>query len=485
MAAEAVLSGWETSALASAGSATIAATQIAKWYRRKKRKRVIDLRHNLNPMAQVTPGSKRLRGDDGQPTAAPTVKTVKYALDFAHHNILGKAQAVRVIGDPDLHMRHGVVRFPAVSGWSFDRRKYADQRRRFTPLTLTQGDFCTTKDLNTTAPTWLVAGSTSDQGVNHNRSYHSDMVTVAKAAGTAYSTLSVTGKYVNYYADICIPLMPATSYGDIAIGANEANQVPFGANDLWSQFKNGAVTTGGRYDNSVVEFAAAPYALEYDAAPVPDQYMRPVENTNADENVEGYLSAEFEIRICNQYTTAQTFEIMQCLPRQVTRNSPIYDAQTCEDALIESNGNLDYTGPTYYRVGQSPLMYAAFREKWKLRKKTVTIVPGSVCVVKMRLPLSLIKRTMLKKLQNGLSFVSCPGLTQWLWIRCSGCYGADTTTGIMGTQQGQFWIQYFSKNHMLYSIPTIRKTIDCVRIPIPATVNIDEKLAQNDTNAAT
>lgn len=197
---------------------------------------------------------------------------------------------------------------------------------------------------------------------------------------------------------------------------------------------------------------------------------------------ECYVNCQFELRLYNPGTTSMTFEVYACKPREVTRNSPLYDVQACHEALIEESGSYDVDARAWKFIGRSPNDYTVFRKMWKTQKRTFVVVPGSMVTVRVGVPMSRVQYSMLKKLENGATFCSAPGLTQWLWVRAYGCFGGDTTTGMIATAQPVYWCQLWQNVNVLQGVPEVKKRLDVRNFNTASSINIDEKLAQDDVN---
>lgn len=413
--------------------------------------------------------------------APATVKTVKrhYRLDLS--DSFGAPTVQRIIGDPDLVPEHGRVTFPSANGWKYNLRHYLDVRRMFTPFRYMVGDCLSTVATTTTIPTHIDAGSFGTTTDHFARWYNTDYATVLKSKATRNACLEVTGKYSNMTTDFCIPICPVTAHGELQVGAysTRTDFHPIGALDIFGDFATGSTTTGGINDAYVYTMGGGPFAMNYGgAAPTPFLGNHSYENDY--DNRCAYLNLETEFKLFNPTQKTLTFELYQCLPKKATTHSPLYDVQLCAVNGVEEHNSYTGSADGWMSGGRSPLEYKAFRQLWKLRRKTIVVVPGSVVSVKMRLRNSLISRSMLKRILDGETFASAPGLTQWLWIRAKGAYGGDVATGVMGHEEAKFWIQMFQKAHIVSGYPMVKKTIDVRDYPVETTITIDELVGQDD-----
>lgn len=399
---------------------------------------------------------------------------------------LVRPQLVKIVGNPDLMQRNGSIVFRAVKGWGYDKRKLRWCKNFFSPLIVKQGDLLTTDAADNIAPSCVVSGATTDMTTHFNRWVNTDLLAgsgITKGDATVQASLSVQGLGSDRYAEICIPVLPITSYGGIDLkpsGENSAVSTPIGGLDVFAEFKDGSTTTGGIYGYTPGMTAGGAYSFKVPSTTGGITNAAESAPSGSTEIDETYIWMHTDFYIYNNNSKTMTYELYQCQPRMVTRNSPLFDLTlVSKDIAVENNTyEVGIEGNPFSRVGRDPREFRLFNERWRVTKRVVDVVPGSHVKVSMYTPLSLLKYEILKKLLNGDSFVSAPGLTQWLWVRAYGPRGFDTETTCGGTARGQFYIQMYQKTGFLAGFPKITKKIylqkylnDC---------DPDEKLQQDD-----
>lgn len=459
----------------------------------KRKPEVINLSGSsqFNPgMPIVSPEPKRkrqkLRGNmSGAPTPAPTTKPVttkpvQHTLNFG--GVFSAPSSSKIVGDPQLVSKHGAVYFPSLKGWSFNPKRYRYLRGLYSPVTVMVGDTLTTQAATVDLPGWKYDTTSGNTAVIKNRMFLSNLVSFQKSVAQGYSAAQLIGGAINRYADLCLPLFPCFSYGELEVGppnATYSNHKPIGVLDVWSQLKNDATTTGSYYDHPLKTLGGWPYMMENPPTSATEAIDGGIPS-NTEDQAEAYVSVQFEIRLCNDDNVSQTYELYQCAPKVVTAESPLCTFEAAYLSRAEEHSALDTDTLQWTTVGRSPNEFTHFKKIWRTRKRVVTVAPGHIVTVRLGVRLSKVKYDLLRKLQADNTFCSLPGLTQWLYIRAYGCFGLDSSTGIMGTARGRCCVQMYQKCFIVNSIPLVKKKLDLTTQYKSTFVTIDEKLLQDD-----
>lgn len=452
---------------------------------KRKRKSIKSLRGSVRQKL-IMPDGETVDMTDSSgnaPTAGPTVNVQPSRVYVTNIGELGKRKVSLVVGNRDAIPEECAINFN-VRGWKINKRDWRYTRMNYSPIEMVIGNLLTTRNAGTGGsdpPTWITTTSTGAQSDDGN--YFNGVVYIGKLANIARATLQIKGQGSDSYADFCVPVVPLNSYGERDIAAVSDNPQPFGALDLFRQFRDGTTVSGGMYDISMAQAGANPYALYKSGVAEPGGDLGPTASDVLQDStiMRGFMKVLTEFVIVNNSAQTMHYEINQVIPKAVHRTSPLSDLIFSYTANMQEREAFDTDGFGFVRLEKSPEDYIHWRKKWRFHRRRVVCAPGQVVRVRMYTPLSQVSRdTCLGLLGGETNTVSVPGLTQWLWVRAHGITGCDAGSHKVGVGQGQFVITMHQKVTAWYCKPHIKKMLNLVDKPFTEVITPDERQAIDD-----
>lgn len=395
---------------------------------------------------------------------------------------LGKPKSSGIVGNPDLVQRHGLCFMKPARGWKFNPRLYRIARNQYSPIEILLGDCISKDNLTDVVPGWLKAGNHTHMGelakmYYNSFQYNSGANATQRSLSRAMSLVRFWNTQGNgYYTDLCLPVFRTDSVGTFDWKGTGVSTDPINIEDIFKR-------PSGEY-LPLHMFATGAYALKHQNTNQDQEFPYLGGDPNFNYMDHAFVSIQTDVRLTNTTKQTQTYELYLCEPKAVTEMSPMADMDICIQDNMEQNPTYDYSTASAYMVGSDPSKFQVWRKKWRYKKKVITVVSGSTISVRMRIPLSLIRNEVVRKLRGTLdNSASIPGLTQWLWIRAYGTYGYDTEFHSAGYGRGIIGAQMYQKVRVLYSQPHITKRINIMRVA--DLITPDELVAQDDTTAVT